>query len=63
VRHAAETLGIHEWRAGVTPADKIARIEELKRRGVKALMVGDGMNDAPALAPRTSRCRRSAPPI
>jgi P-type Cu2+ transporter len=50
VRHAAEALGIHEWRAGVTPADKIARIEELKRRGVKVLMVGDGMNDAPALA-------------
>src|SRR5207249_11722512 len=50
VRHAAETLGIHEWRAGVTPADKIARIEELKRRGVKVLMVGDGMHDAPALA-------------
>jgi Cu2+-exporting ATPase len=49
-RHAAETLGIHEWRAGVTPADKIARIEELKRRGVKVLMAGDGMNDAPALA-------------
>ena len=45
-----QTLGIHEWRAGVTPADKIARIEELKRRGVKVLMVGDGMNDAPALA-------------
>ena len=45
-----ETLGIHEWRAGVTPADKIARIEELKRQGVKVLMVGDGMNDAPALA-------------
>ncbi len=50
VRHAAETLGVHEWRAGVTPADKIARIEELKRRGTKVLMVGDGMNDAPALA-------------
>jgi ATPase, P-type (transporting), HAD superfamily, subfamily IC len=50
VRHAAETLGIHEWRAGVTPAEKIARIEELKRRGVRVLMVGDGMNDAPALA-------------
>jgi Cu2+-exporting ATPase len=50
VRHAAETLGIHEWRAGVTPADKIGRIEELKQRGIKVLMVGDGMNDAPALA-------------
>jgi haloacid dehalogenase-like hydrolase len=50
VRHAAEQLGIHEWRAGVTPADKIVRVEDLKRRGVKVLMVGDGMNDAPALA-------------
>lgn len=47
---AAHALGIAEWRAGVTPADKIARIEELKRRGAKVLMVGDGMNDAPSLA-------------
>ena len=50
MRHAAQSLGIHEWRAGVTPADKIARIDELKRQGAKVLMVGDGMNDAPALA-------------
>ena len=50
VRHAAYSLGIHEWRAGVTPADKIARIEELKLHGFKIMMVGDGMNDAPALA-------------
>ena len=50
VRHAAQSLGIHEWRAGLTPADKIARIDELKRRGAKVMMVGDGMNDAPALA-------------
>jgi P-type Cu2+ transporter len=50
VRHAAQSLGIHEWRAGVTPADKIARIDELKRQDVKVMMVGDGMNDAPALA-------------
>lgn len=50
VRHAAQSLGIHEWRAGVTPADKIARIDELKRQGFKVMMVGDGMNDAPALA-------------
>ncbi|MCP3381397.1 cation-translocating P-type ATPase [Bradyrhizobium sp. CCGUVB4N] len=47
---AAHALGIAEWRAGVTPADKIARIEELKRRGARVLMVGDGMNDAPSLA-------------
>ena len=50
VRHAAQSLGVHEWRAGVTPADKIARIEELKQQGFKVMMVGDGMNDAPALA-------------
>jgi len=50
VRHAAGQLGIHEWRAGVTPADKIARIDALTRQGFKVMMVGDGMNDAPALA-------------
>jgi P-type Cu2+ transporter len=50
VRAAARVLDIAEWRAGATPADKIARIEELKRRGCKVLMVGDGMNDAPSLA-------------
>jgi Cu2+-exporting ATPase len=50
VRHAAHALGIHEWRAGVTPADKIARIDELKQQGFRVMMVGDGMNDAPALA-------------
>src|SRR5665647_2840834 len=47
---AARTLGIKEWRAGVTPADKIARIEDLKRQGFKVMMVGDGLNDAPSLA-------------
>ncbi|WP_128924386.1 cation-translocating P-type ATPase [Bradyrhizobium guangxiense] len=50
VKAAAQALDIPEWRAGVTPADKIARIEELKRRGARVLMVGDGMNDAPSLA-------------
>jgi Cu2+-exporting ATPase len=50
VRAAASVLGISEWRAGVTPADKIARIEALKGQGSKVLMVGDGMNDAPSLA-------------
>jgi P-type Cu2+ transporter len=47
---AARALGIREWRAGVTPADKIARIEDLKGQGFKVMMVGDGLNDAPALA-------------
>jgi P-type Cu2+ transporter len=47
---AAQALGISEWRAGVTPADKIARISDLKRQGFKVMMVGDGLNDAPSLA-------------
>jgi P-type Cu2+ transporter len=50
VRVAAQSLGIPEWRAEVTPADKIARIDALTRDGFKVLMVGDGLNDAPALA-------------
>jgi Cu2+-exporting ATPase len=50
VRAAARALGVSEWRAGITPADKIARIEELKRRGHRVMMVGDGLNDAPSLA-------------
>jgi Cu2+-exporting ATPase len=50
VRAAAQTIGISEWRAGVSPAGKIARINDLKRRGFKVMMVGDGLNDAPSLA-------------
>jgi Cu2+-exporting ATPase len=50
VRAAARELGISEWRAGVTPADKIARIEDLKSQGFRVMMVGDGLNDAPSLA-------------
>ncbi|MFK4397270.1 heavy metal translocating P-type ATPase [Bradyrhizobium elkanii] len=50
VRLTAEVLGVHEWRAEVSPVDKIDRIDELARQGCKVLMVGDGLNDAPALA-------------
>jgi Cu2+-exporting ATPase len=50
VRAAAQSLGIHEWRAEVTPLDKIARVDELTRQGFRVLMIGDGLNDAPALA-------------
>ena len=48
-RIAAET-GIADWRAGRAPAEKVARLEELARAGRVVLMVGDGLNDAPALA-------------
>eukprot|EP00873_Tetraselmis_striata_P015027 jgi/Tetstr1/435291/TSEL_024210.t1 len=50
VADIAETLGIADWRAGLTPKDKIARLEALAAEGHKVLMVGDGLNDAPALA-------------
>jgi Cu2+-exporting ATPase len=47
---AAKTLGIGAWRGSCQPADKIAYIEALKAGGRKVLMIGDGLNDAPALA-------------
>ena len=50
VSAAAQSLGISDWRAGVTPADKVARLEEVKRSGSRVMMVGDGLNDAPSLA-------------
>src|SRR5579863_4212858 len=46
----AERLGLRQWLAGLTPAEKIAVIELLKSQGRRVLMVGDGLNDAPALA-------------
>lgn len=50
VSRAAAAAGISAWRAGVTPAEKTARLHELRAAGRKCLMVGDGLNDAAALA-------------
>jgi Cu2+-exporting ATPase len=49
-RAIAYQLGIDDVHAGLLPADKVARIAELAGEGRKVLMVGDGLNDAPALA-------------
>lgn len=51
---AAEEIGrqsgIGEVRAGLSPADKVAALQELKSGGRSVAMVGDGINDAPSLA-------------
>jgi Cd2+/Zn2+-exporting ATPase len=46
----AVRLGVDDFRAGLLPADKVSAIEELQVAGARVLMVGDGVNDAPALA-------------
>ncbi|MEU6775713.1 heavy metal translocating P-type ATPase [Streptomyces sp. NPDC046759] len=48
-RLAAEA-GITDVRAGLLPQDKVTVVRELQRAGRKVLVVGDGVNDAPALA-------------
>jgi len=46
----AASLGITDYRASLLPEDKVTAVEELKRRYGVLVMVGDGVNDAPALA-------------
>lgn len=48
-RHIAELLGIRDFRAGCLPENKLAWIDETMRKGEPVCMVGDGVNDAPAL--------------
>ncbi|MFF0834626.1 MULTISPECIES: heavy metal translocating P-type ATPase [unclassified Streptomyces] len=46
----ADEVGITDVRAGLLPQDKVTAVKELERAGRKVLVVGDGVNDAPALA-------------
>ena len=50
VARVAHKLGIETFSAACQPRDKLARLDELKAGGHHTLMVGDGLNDAPALA-------------
>ncbi len=50
VARIASQLSLSQYHARLKPQDKVSYIEELDQKGKKVLMVGDGINDAPALA-------------
>jgi heavy metal translocating P-type ATPase len=53
VAGVARTLGIAEARGELLPGEKVAIVEQLMRSGARVVMLGDGTNDAPALAAAT----------
>ena len=50
VQQVANALGIQTWRADCLPQEKVAHVQGLMNSGHRVLMIGDGLNDAPALA-------------
>lgn len=54
VAEVAEQLGIADWRAALRPNEKVTHVEALEAQGRKVLMIGDGLNDAAALAAGTA---------
>jgi Cu2+-exporting ATPase len=53
VEAVANACGISDWHASCLPAQKVELLEAAKSEGRKVLMVGDGINDAPAIAAAT----------
>ena len=49
-RQVAEAVGIEDIRARLLPEEKVRAVDDLRREGFTIAMVGDGVNDAPALA-------------
>ena len=49
-RRVADAVGIDEWQARLLPQQKVEAIQQLQHEGYKVAMIGDGINDAPALA-------------
>jgi Cd2+/Zn2+-exporting ATPase len=49
-RAVAADLGVDDYRAGLLPADKVEAVRQLRAKHGHVVMVGDGVNDAPALA-------------
>jgi Cd2+/Zn2+-exporting ATPase len=52
-RKVAAEVGLDSWQADLLPQDKVEIIRDLSRSGERVVMVGDGVNDAPALASAT----------
>jgi Cu2+-exporting ATPase len=50
VEAAASAAGFEHWKAELMPADKVATLNAMKTQGRRPLMIGDGINDGPALA-------------